>query len=286
MAARCFPESPTFESVAERVVWTALRDQLPDHASLFANLALTDRKGALEADLVVLWPDVGVAVVEVKGGTVTRGDDGRWLQTGIDGHVKTIDPAHQAKRARFAFRHYVAGHTSLTDLRMVHLVAFPYTRVADDFAAPDCPRWMVIDRADVEAAADRVESALRHADGPTAPGQLHVDAVVDTLTQRPGPQRDLVGTLAEREDAVDVLTQQQVGILRSLQHHPRVVIAGARVPASPFSPSSRLDVWLGPACGSASSATATAWPRSCSAGSRHCRTPTARPTSGRSTTSA
>ena len=227
MTARCYPESPTFESVAERAVWTSLRDQLPDHASLWANLVLTDRKGVLEADLVVLWPDVGVAVIEVKGGTVTRADDGTWQQTSSDGHTKAINPTNQARRARFALRNFITGHTSLTDVRIVHLVAFPYTSVPDDFTAPDCPRWMLLDRTDVDAiAANRVESALRNADGPAAPTATHVDAVVSALTQRPGPQRDLIGVLAEREDSVDLLTEQQVGILRSLQHHPRVVIRG------------------------------------------------------------
>ena len=71
MPPTCLPETPAFESPAEEVVWTRLREQLPDDAVLMANLALTDRNGDREADLVVLWPDVGVAVVEVKGGHVT-----------------------------------------------------------------------------------------------------------------------------------------------------------------------------------------------------------------------
>lgn len=227
MTARCFPDEPSFESAAELTVWDALRDQLPDDAVLWSNLVLTDRKGVLEADLVVLWPDVGVAVIEVKGGTITRAADGSWQQTTSNGHVKTVRPTEQARRFRFALRDFIRSRTSLIDLRMVHLVAFPYTAVGDDFAAPDCPRWMIIDRTDVVAiAANRVESALRHADGPPAPPALHIDAIISALTERPGPQRDLIGTLAEREDTVDLLTAQQVGLLRTLDHHPRVVIRG------------------------------------------------------------
>lgn len=227
MTARCYPEEPTFESTAERTVWQTLRDQLPDDASLWANLVLTNRKGVLEADLVVLWPDVGIAVIEVKGGTITRADDGSWLQTSANGHPKRIHPTDQARRARFALRDYIRGCTSMSEVRMVHMVAFPYTQVPNDFVAPDCPRWMVLDRTDVAAiATNRIESALRHSDGPAAAGHAHVDSIVGSLNQRPGPQRDLIGEIAERADAVDFLTEQQVGILRGLQHHPRVVVRG------------------------------------------------------------
>ena len=73
-----------------------------------------------------------------------------------------IDPVYQAKKCKYALRDFIRAHTSIGDLRMGHLVAFPYTKVDDDFATPDCPRWMVIDSTDVDAiAADRVESALR-----------------------------------------------------------------------------------------------------------------------------
>ena len=92
MTARCLPDVQSFESDAERVVWQALRDQLPDDAVLWSNLALSDRKGDSEADLVVLWPGVGVATVEVKGGHITRDVDGSWVQVHRDGRRSPIDP--------------------------------------------------------------------------------------------------------------------------------------------------------------------------------------------------
>lgn len=72
MTARCFPADPEFEHPTERVVWEMLRDQLPDDAALFANLRFTTRRGDLEADLAVLLPGAGIAVLEVKGGTVSH----------------------------------------------------------------------------------------------------------------------------------------------------------------------------------------------------------------------
>ena len=220
------PDDPTFASDAEEAVWRRLRDQLPDHAVLMANLALTDRTGDREADLVVLWPDVGIAVVEVKGGHLTPRGDGRWKQVG-NGTATIVDPVVQAKKCKYALRQFIRDHTSLGDCRMAHLVAFPYTRVPDDFVMADCPRWLVIDSTDVVAiAADRVESALRNGDGPAAPGTAHVGAVVDRLVGRPGTQRDLLAELEGAEHAVDLLTQQQASILHMLRGHQRIEVRG------------------------------------------------------------
>ena len=48
--------------------------QAPDDWTILANLRLTDEKKDWEFDLVVLMPDVGVVVAEVKGGSVTVED--------------------------------------------------------------------------------------------------------------------------------------------------------------------------------------------------------------------
>lgn len=59
---------------AERAVWEVLRDQLPDEAVLFHSLRVQERQNEYEADIVVLIPGAGWAVIEVKGGDVRRRD--------------------------------------------------------------------------------------------------------------------------------------------------------------------------------------------------------------------
>ena len=65
---RLIPESPTFTTGSEKEVWERLRDSLGDDDVLIANLRLTDGDKDHEADLVVLMPEIGVLVLEVKGG--------------------------------------------------------------------------------------------------------------------------------------------------------------------------------------------------------------------------
>ena len=110
---RLIPESPTFTTGSEKEVWERLRDTLADDDVLLANLRLTDGDKDHEADLVVLMPDVGVLVLEVKGGSVTvEPDDAEghrwWTQSG--GGRRQIRPVDQARGTKHALRRYVDQH--------------------------------------------------------------------------------------------------------------------------------------------------------------------------------
>lgn len=99
---------------AERAMYDALR-QLPDPFTVFYSVAWLARRtdGDAqdgEADFVVAHPDLGVIILEVKGGTIQYGAvTGVWTSLSRAGETFTIkDPgAHQqahpsAKAARFA----------------------------------------------------------------------------------------------------------------------------------------------------------------------------------------
>ena len=73
MTARVPAVEPTFANEAERLVWETLRDQLPGDAILVSGLRIVDETLDHEADIIVLLPDAGIVVVEVKGGSVWYG---------------------------------------------------------------------------------------------------------------------------------------------------------------------------------------------------------------------
>ena len=229
MAVRSFPADPDFESEAERQFYAALVDQLPSNAVVFPGLRLTDHKEDREADLVVAVPDVGIAVIEVKGGQVAYAD-GRWTQTGGGGgHTKAIYPVDQARTCRYMLRDYLNrdagwGHGWP---RLAHLVAFPFTSVADDFQAPECPRWMVLGLGDIGTAYERIVTVLRDAhDQPAPPTADQVEDLIECLAGRMTSQRDLLGELAERENACDVMTAHQGKVLDFIKELPRVEVRG------------------------------------------------------------
>ncbi len=227
MTARIFPAEPTYESYAERLFAEALRDQLPDEAVLVFGQRFSDRKEDREADVIVAWPGFGIAVIEVKGGSVSL-RDGEWRQHG-GGIDKRIHPVDQAKRCKYLLRDYLRKDRrwSAGDPRMVHLVALPTTTLPDGFAAPDAPRWMVLDRTDLPQSAARIAAALRalEREAPT-PTADEVDLVVECLMGVGIPQQDLVAGLHEREAECDLLTRDQARVLDMLDGNSRVEIRG------------------------------------------------------------
>jgi hypothetical protein len=228
MAPRCFPAEPAFEHHTERAVWEALRDRLPDDAAMLANQRFVDRKGDCEADLVVALPGAGIAVLEVKGGTVTH-DGLTWRQSGGKVQNKAINPADQARRAMYALRQYLDQDLRWHKrrLRFGHLVVLPTSTVADDVHPTDCPRWMLADAGqlgDLEAIARDV---LRRQESENLlASERDIEDLLAILTDRPVSQRETVDRAAARQAECELLTARQSKVLDLIRAIPRVEVRG------------------------------------------------------------
>jgi hypothetical protein len=228
MTARLFPDEPQFAASSEELFVRTLQEQLPDDAVLFCNVPLTDGSQDREADVVVAWPGVGVAVVEVKGGSVSL-QRGEWRQVGTDGVDRVIHPVDQAIACKHLLAGYLDDHSrwSAGRPRLAHLVALPATTLLSDFMAPGLARWMTLDKTDVPHAAARIRAALEKVrDEPDPPTADDVEGLVDCLAGTAIPQRELLARLAEREAACDLLTQRQAAVLKLLESFRRVEIQG------------------------------------------------------------
>jgi hypothetical protein len=221
----CVPAEPDFTTAAERDVWGAVKRKLRQDDALLANVRLTDERGDFELDLVVGLPGAGIAVVEVKGGHVAHDGEG-WIQTGTK--TKRIDPVRQARDGKYVLRDYLdCDPRWRRRIRLAHLVAFPYSRIVPGFALPDCPRWMVIDRGQLDDVAGLIWDAIHAQDTATRPADpADIADLVEILGGRMLPQRDLLAEVAERERQVDLLTERQAVILGALQLLARVEMRG------------------------------------------------------------
>ena len=76
MAARTHPPHPTFATASEKDVWQRVVRQMKPDSVVLANVRVADPHKDHEADLVVLMPESGVVVVEVKGSHV-------WVERGV-----------------------------------------------------------------------------------------------------------------------------------------------------------------------------------------------------------
>ena len=133
-------------NAAERAVWDLLVKQRGDDWVVLSNIRLTNAKKDYELDFVVLMPDVGVVVLEVKGGSVWVDEQGRWRQGNRSHNV--IRPVQQAMEGKYALREYVERDPRWKDssrnrIRWGNALVVPHTRLAADFETPDCPRWMI-----------------------------------------------------------------------------------------------------------------------------------------------
>ena len=226
---RCFPAEPEFaeDRRAERVVWEALRDQLPDDAALFHSVGLLDGAREQEIDLLVGWPGVGIAVVEVKGGLVSRDGQG-WHQASGGRRWRIDSPVTQAQDGRHVLTRYLQRRAPDAAVsRIVHLAALPYTAVPPTWDAPDCPRGLLVGSGDMADVAGRVRAAVeRHGGGHQPLSRPALEALVETLAAAMPEQTSPLALAEEHEQRLDQMTRDQAGILRQFRYYRRLKVIG------------------------------------------------------------
>jgi hypothetical protein len=217
---------------------SALEAQLTPPWAMYRNVAwLEKRPGAEpqdgEADIVLAHPDLGVMVVEVKGGRIQR-VGGRWESLDRHGSANQIkDPFAQVARAMHRLKRVCEGLPAWPshDVRFTRAVCFP-DAAYDRSMTPDGPRQIVIDHDDLDRVGDRVReifdwwsaSGDASADG-GPPGPAGMQALHELVA------RDLVidSPLAagvSADEARIALSSQQFGALDLLSTQRRALILG------------------------------------------------------------
>lgn len=223
------PDDPRPANVTERRILDALVDQLGDQDLVVVGQRITDSDKDHEIDFVVAIEGAGIICLEVKGGEVWH-DGQTWLQRNrSSGHVKVIDPVTQVRQARYALRAFIEGDPNWTQARprWNHMVVLPKSTVPQDFALADCPRWMVIDRDELDRLGEKLRHiALTQKTHLPLLSDIAIDQFRTALNGRGLPQRDVVARALDNEDAADLLNQQQAVILGAIQLLNRVEVRG------------------------------------------------------------
>lgn len=228
MAARTHPTEPAFVTASEKDVWQRVVKQLDPDSVVLANVRVADAHKDHEADLVVLMPDSGVVVVEVKGSHVWV-EDGLWFIDRGQG-AERIDPVAQARDARYALRHYVEADPrwgSRGRVRWSHHVVLAHTDLDDGFALPDLPRWQVSGRGDLADLGSRIyDTTWRWQKDARVPTRDDVDLILEILNGRFLPPRDAAALADDREERSQRLTAEQANLLKVTRLLPRLEIRG------------------------------------------------------------
>ena len=223
-------EAARFAHESERVVWERLRGTVADGTVLLANVRLTSQRKDHELDIVVLMPDVGIVVVEVKGGSVSVDAQGQWWSGG--GTRKSrVRPVEQCRDGKYALREFIEAdprwRNHRSRVRFGHAVVVPFTDLADDFATMDCPRWMISGSCDLDDLAGRIHDvAAMQENEQRVPSDGDIALVVEILTGRGRPVPDVAADADERAATADRLTQEQAALLKATRLIPRMEIRG------------------------------------------------------------
>jgi hypothetical protein len=226
---RFIPEEPDFGEgqLAEKVVWEALKKGLPDDAVLAHSVQLRDGVREYEIDLLVLWPRVGIAAIEVKGSKVSVAD-GQWYQSDRTEKRPLKSPVVQSQGSAHAFKNWIEAQLgSRLTSRSVYMVSFPYTEVRQNWEMAGCPRTLVLDKEDTSSAAELVRVAIEQegvGSSPLAPAFM--DRIVRVLGGTLGEHVAWAQDPKEAEDAQDHLTERQSVLLRATRSLPRIRFTG------------------------------------------------------------
>lgn len=228
VAVRCIPEKPEFGDgqSAERAVWEALRNGLPDDCVLAHSVQVRDGRAEHEIDLLVVWPGVGMAAIEVKGGKVGV-ENGQWYQSDKGGKHRIQSPVAQSQNSQHAFKNWLESRmgSKLTS-RFAYVVSLPYTDVPKDWEMAGCPRSLILDQTDMKSPADLIRHAIEHeGSGASTLAPSFVDRMLRHLSG------DLItdsGSLdpQEAEDEQDHLTERQAVLLQATRSLRRVRFTG------------------------------------------------------------
>jgi hypothetical protein len=235
------PESVTNDASrdAERRVYEALADLLGPDTTVFYSVAwLTKAAGQAardgEADFVVAHPDLGVLVLEVKGGRIGHDQvSGEWHSTDRGEHRHAIrDPFAQARQSHHALLHKLEEHPVIRRfyIKIGHGVVFPDSANPHKTLVPDAEPAIMVFAEDLNRIDECVKRMFDYWNGrvgqamAVAPG--FVQAVTDMLAPRVELRQSLGASLQADDRQLLRLTEGQFRVLDMLSRQRRVAVSG------------------------------------------------------------
>ena len=228
--ARLYPHGPGSDAPeSERLVFDALA-KLPDNWRVFHSVVWQSRRGRRqgdgEADFIILSPEHGALVLEVKGGDIEV-FNGIWSSTNRYGQrFEITNPFEQAMKSKYALRQYLeALDPPILRVPISHAVAFPHGSVGQGIGMYG-PRDLVLDKADLTNVTEAVERVFRHWEVVAALPKKQIDRIAALLAPTTAVRSRLRDEVAGVEAGLIRLTDQQVGALQGLKRWRHAAVVG------------------------------------------------------------
>jgi len=228
-------------SHAEAQVYAAARDQLGTDYTVLYSVAWIEknRTGGPEegeADFVILHPDRGILVLEVKGGGVERNPAGAgWITRNAEGIQRIRDPFDQAQDSSHALdRKLEEARINLpAAFTQGHSVAFPDVFRRGALLGPNAPEEIALFSDDLDDFGSRVELLYKFwtPEFPDRGFDVLGNEGVRAVTSVLAPDVRLEMSIGSRIRIDDLrfaeATRPQMSVLRGLNRNRRARVIGA-----------------------------------------------------------
>ncbi len=233
--AKMFPNHlhDDVKSPAERLLYQAFQEQLPDDFTIFHAISwqVSDLHSGVkdgEVDFVIACPNLGILVMEVKGGSIRYDStENEWYS-----NVHSIkDPFKQACQSKYSLLNLLKEqpYWSKRWISIGHAVAFPNV-VVDGRLRPDAPREIVLDSTQLKNLSGWVKDVFnyyhrqdKHQD---ELDNIGIQELTQTLSRSIEIHRSISSKIRTQENEFIRLTEQQFRLLDFLGKHQRVAISG------------------------------------------------------------
>lgn len=237
--ARMYPQrlSDFVQSSAERTLYNQFAVQLPDAFIVMHSVKWLmrdrhhhDHDG--EIDFLIIHPDLGLLILEVKGGRIrVDGSSGQWYTKNRFGEEAPLkmSPFDQARENLYNLRRKLAEAPATRPFtyRMQRGIALPDVTIGSIDIGLYGDRDLIIDATDLPRLEASVRRILGTSNGDTALGATAVKALVDTVQPTIEISRLGLSThILQAEERIATLTEQQFLILDALQLRPQAAVAG------------------------------------------------------------
>lgn len=235
-----YPDNPSDfnNSEGERVVFEALRT-LDEHYSVFYSVAWLNpkrhgnsfhRRLQGEADFLIIDPQRGLLVIEVKSGGIRFGNR-QWFQTNSATREEfpIDDPIQQANRSSHFFRELLRSRIAGSVIRVFHSVWFPSVIFDPPNLPVDVERPMILDSrtiADPQKAIDGLYEFWGKQIGCQSFNRKCELSILKILAPEFGAVPSFRASMEARERQFVRLTTEQTRIFDFLEEQDSAVISG------------------------------------------------------------
>ena len=209
------------ENASERQVVDLLLKRLGVDWIICPNYEFNDGKRDRETDVVIINPNVGMTILEVKGGQISI-KNGRWINNG-----EREDPESQARGNSYALRELLQKAMPEKNFKIGWGVCLPKsTSISGDLPA-EIKRNQLITSPDLEELEWNVERIIEASNARYSLSFQQIELILNALYPHVSFVYDPDAELRRNREQLSAICEAQVDAIMSLEVHHRVMVVGA-----------------------------------------------------------